>query len=307
MGYTKVEGDSLDLSKRKYQNDTYDKMNGILFENNSEYNRYAAIIYPTGGGKTFMSYGLIQYMVQNILGKNQDLHENKDKLRVLFVSPTNAINGQFKKKIKGQLEESVKNTELDTFCYATDKDRDFSGYDLIIFDEGHRGGAENWEELIKKIIEANPNAKILAMTATPERSDKNNPIDNIAEFVYGKENILSREQYMANEIYLEDALRDGLVVAPKNYDWDISLIGKPEFSSYLNELTASFKNIDSEKELTDEEKEQKKSEAIKPIMEAIEVDNEYGKNAAAKLKKLVKLNQIIENNKIDITGPVMRE
>ena len=307
MGYTKVEGDSWDLSTRKYQNDTYDKMNGILFENNSEYNRYAAIIYPTGGGKTFMSYGLIQYMVQNILGKNQDLHENKDKLRVLFVSPTNAINGQFKKKIKGQLEESVKNTELDTFCYATDKDRDFSGYDLIIFDEGHRGGAENWEELIKKIIEANPNAKILAMTATPERSDKNNPIDNIAEFVYGKENILSREQYMANEIYLEDALRDGLVVAPKNYDWDISLIGKPEFSSYLNELTASFKNIDSEKELTDEEKEQKKSEAIKPIMEAIEVDNEYGKNAAAKLKKLVKLNQIIENNKIDITGPVMRE
>ena len=30
MGYTKVEGDHLDLSGRKYQNDTYDKINRIL-------------------------------------------------------------------------------------------------------------------------------------------------------------------------------------------------------------------------------------------------------------------------------------
>lgn len=240
MRYTKVEGDNLDLSGRKYQNDTYDKINRILFENNSEYNRYTSVVFPTGGGKTYMSYGLIQYMVQNSLEEKQDLYKNRDKLRVLFVSPTNAINEQFEKKMKDELQESGKKVDLDAFCYATDNNKDFSGYDLIIFDEVHRSGAENWETLIKNIISANPNAKILAITATPERSDQNTPMDNIAEFVYGKENILSREQYMANEIYLEDALRDGLVVAPKNYDWDIALMGKPEFTNYLNQLTTSF-------------------------------------------------------------------
>ena len=307
MGYTKVEGDHLDLSGRKYQNDTYDKINGILFENNSEYNRYTATVIPTGGGKTYMSYGIIQYMVQNVLEEKQDLYKNKDKLRVLFVSPTNAINEQFEKKMKDELQESGKKVYLDTFCYATDKNKDFSGYDLIIFDEVHRSGAENWEELIKNIISANPNAKIFAITATPERSDQNTPMDNIAEFVYGKENIISRKQYMANEIYLEDALRDGLVVAPKNYDWDIALMGKPEFTNYLNQLTASFKNIDNKEELTDEEKEIQKSEIIKPIMDSFEINNEYGKNASIKLRNLIKFNQIIENNKIDINGPAMRE
>jgi len=108
-------------------------------------------------------------------------------------------------------------------------------------------------------------------------------MDNIAEFVYGKENILSREQYMANEIYLEDALRDGLVVAPKNYDWDIALMGKTEFTNYLNQLTTSFKNIDDKEELTEEEKEIQKSEIIEPIMDSFEINNEYGKNASIKL------------------------
>ena len=307
MGYTKVEGDHLDLSGRKYQNDTYNKINRILFENNSEYNRYTSVVFPTGGGKTYMSYGLIQYMVQNLLKDEKDLYKNKDKLKVLFVSPTNAINEQFEKKIKDELQESGKKVDLDTFCYATDKNKDFSGYDLIIFDEVHRSGAENWEELIKNIISANSNAKILAITATPERSDQNTPMDNIAEFVYGKENILSRKQYMANEIYLEDALRDGLVVAPKNYDWDIALMGKTEFTNYLNQLTASFKNIDNKEELTEEEKEIQKSEIIKPIMDSFEINNEYGKNASVKLRNLTKFSQIIENNKIDINGPAMRE
>lgn len=53
-----------------------------------------------------------------------------------------------------------------------------SGYDLIIFDEAHRMGAPDWSNGIEyKLFPANPNAKILGMTATPIRYDGINIVE----------------------------------------------------------------------------------------------------------------------------------
>ena len=46
--------------------------------------------------------------------------------------------------------------------------------DTIIYDEAHRIGAETWEIAVEELEERFPKAKEIAMTATPERTDKRN-------------------------------------------------------------------------------------------------------------------------------------
>lgn len=46
--------------------------------------------------------------------------------------------------------------------------------DIIIYDEAHRIGAETWEPAVDELEERFPKAKEIAMTATPERTDKRN-------------------------------------------------------------------------------------------------------------------------------------
>ena len=44
-------------------------------------------------------------------------------------------------------------------------------FDFIIFDEYHRLGGDKWGPNAKKLLENNPNAKVLGLTATPIRAD----------------------------------------------------------------------------------------------------------------------------------------
>lgn len=46
--------------------------------------------------------------------------------------------------------------------------------DIIILDEMHRVGAEKWGERVQSLLKLYPNAKVLGMTATPDRNDKDN-------------------------------------------------------------------------------------------------------------------------------------
>ena len=146
----------------KHQRKAYDLMKQGLQSSGR-----AAYVFPMGGGKSFLP---LKYM-----------QEYPDK-KVLFVSPNIGIINQFKKYISEYLLDGkrVTKTTFPNFRAVTyqkvalaQETTDLKP-DVIIFDEIHRMGAENWEPAIDKLIAANPNAQIIGMSATPERTDKRN-------------------------------------------------------------------------------------------------------------------------------------
>lgn len=146
----------------KHQKKAYALMKEALRKNGR-----AAYVFPMGCGKSFLP---LKYM-----------EEFPDK-KVLLVSPNIGIINQFKRYISTYLLNGKKSTrnELPNFRAITYQKIALAGTienlkpDVIIFDEIHRMGAENWEPAIDKLISANPNAEIIGMSATPERTDKRN-------------------------------------------------------------------------------------------------------------------------------------
>ena len=146
----------------KHQRKTYDLMKDALREGGR-----AAYVFPMGGGKSFLP---LKYM-----------EENPDK-KFLLVSPNIGIINQFKGYISKYLLDGKKATKrtFPNFRAITYQKVAFAQDvadlkpDVIIFDEIHRMGAENWEPAIDKLIVANPNAQIIGIIATPERTDKRN-------------------------------------------------------------------------------------------------------------------------------------
>ena len=204
------------IKLRDYQASALDKVNEI-----HQQKRYAATVLPTGAGKSFVAMSLMmQYKNGNIL----------------YFAPNTEILNQLKRHIaKNILEDENANIEeafphLKMFCYQglTRRDEELlESYDadLIIFDELHRTGATKWDGKIRNLIKGNPNAKILGITATPVRDvDKRNMAREIAEAT-GEYTIeeLKQKRYLASEIYLLDAMQDGIVVSPRVVTFDYSL------------------------------------------------------------------------------------
>ena len=146
----------------RHQERAYELMKKALEEQGR-----AAYVFPVGCGKSFP---VLKY-----------IEENPDK-RVLYVSPNIEIINQIKKYISNYIlnGEGVNKNTMPNFRAVTYQKialtRDIADIhpDIIVFDEIHRMGAEKWEQGIDSLIEANPSAKIIGMSATPERTDKRN-------------------------------------------------------------------------------------------------------------------------------------
>ena len=146
----------------KHQEKTYELMKEEL-----EKEGKAAYVYPTGTGKSFP---VLKYIEQH------------PEQRVLFVSPNVGIIEQMKKYISTYILDGGK-VDKKTFpnfrgityqkISLTEKMADMHP-DVIVFDEIHRMGAEKWEEGIDRLTQDYPEAKLIGMSATPERTDKRN-------------------------------------------------------------------------------------------------------------------------------------
>ena len=146
----------------KHQEKTYELMKEEL-----EKEGKAAYVYPTGTGKSFP---VLKYIEQH------------PEQRVLFVSPNVGIIEQMKKYISTYILDGGK-VDKKTFpnfrgityqkISLTEKMADMH-LDVIVFDEIHRMGAEKWEEGIDRLTQDYPEAKLIGMSATPERTDKRN-------------------------------------------------------------------------------------------------------------------------------------
>lgn len=154
----------------------------------------AAVVHPTGTGKSMIAFSLAQQMTHS---------------RFLWLSPS----------------EYIVRTQLDN-VHKADPDADFSHVqfmtyarlmllapeklkalkpDYIILDEFHRCGAEMWGEGVQRLLERYPQAKLVGLSATKIRY-LDHQRDMVEELFCG---------HIASEMTLGEAVVRGILPAPK--------------------------------------------------------------------------------------------
>lgn len=139
--------------------------------------------------------------------------------------------------------------------------------DIIIMDELHRTGAEKWGTKINTLIEKNPNAKILGLTATPDRMDDINVVDKLfgGKVVY--------------ELTLIEALRRGIVKSPVYVKCDYAL------GEYLEGIQSAIEECDDEQ--TKQELQEKYDKMRKIVENAEGIPELLEKNITKKNGKFI--------------------
>ena len=157
----------------------------------------AAIVHPTGTGKSYIAFKLIE--------------DNPEKV-VIWLSPSEYI-------FKTQLESLKRNdpdfplANVHFYTYAklmccTQAQLDEIAAQkpaYIILDEFHRAGAECWGESAVALLKLCPNTKLLGLTATNIRYLDNNR--DMAEELF--------DGHIASEMTLGEAVVRGILPAPK--------------------------------------------------------------------------------------------
>jgi len=176
---------------KKHNEEVYKKVEEMLNDAGK-----AAVVQPTGTGKTYVALRLIE----------------RTEGKTIFVAPTAHILNQVKETIEnarrnGELseEEYTRYQEVTYITYSSlmELSKIESGYENIILDEMHRCGAPEWGKGVQRLLESSNGAKVLGLTATPKRAVDNR---DMALEMFG-ENI-------ASEMTLEEAVAEGIIEAP---------------------------------------------------------------------------------------------
>ena len=242
-----IKNGQQELELQEHQQDAYNAVQKTYEQGNR-----AAVVIPTGCGKSFIALKLME--------------DNRDK-NILFLAPTIAIKNQMynyiAKYIVGEeptserpakkiAEEHFPNLKIrlyQTLLKVSDEKMEKYHADIIIMDELHRTGAEKWGEKVNTLLEKNPNAKILGLTATPERMDEQNVIDKLFE------------GNISYELTLVEALRRRILKSPQYVKCDYAL---GEYIEGLKEAIDSCSDEKTKSEL------QKKVEQMRRIVEEAE-------------------------------------
>ena len=153
----------------------------------------AAIIHPTGTGKSFIGFKLCE--------------DNPEK-RFLWLSPSEYI---FKtqlealKKASGYVPANIKFFTYAKLARMTDKEIEKINPNFIVLDEFHRAGARLWGESVQRLLKIHANAFILGLSATAIRY-LDNQRDMADELFDG---------CIASEMTLGEAIVRGILSAPK--------------------------------------------------------------------------------------------
>lgn len=306
---------------RDYQENTTNNIREIFSRGDDSYNRFAGVVLPTGGGKSFVAIEEILEVYNDENGKISFKEPNEiaslDRTKqindtpILYIAPSHEILSQIKLHIvknvllninglenmsvseinsmikedfpylnfqgmdsevtdsssasekknailrqisPEQITEMVKKAfpGLDLKCYAGVKENgepvdsdelltevDGDKYSLIVLDEAHRTGSTTWGKNIENLIKGTKKSKILAITATPKRTDsaQKDMMQELAQMIYG-ETVLP-DVYMASEIVVLDAMRDGIVTSPEIIDFPPALINSEEYKTLREKYSSS--------------------------------------------------------------------
>ena len=255
------------ISLREYQQDAIDKTEKLYEEK-----RYASVILPTGGGKTYVAltemlrYGKTAEEIEkeeNQIELGEIAYKRNDK-KMLYLAPSNEILEQTKDRIienihgkKGITRKSKDEIIAEVFPnlrFATyqslitkaGKETLKTQYDFMIFDELHRTGAEKWEKSLDKLIENQPEeTKVLGITATPTRdADDRNMSDELARKLGYTAEEINTGKHIATKIELKEAIQLGMVVNPKVVSCEYNLLT----DGSMENLAEQINDIKDEKE-----------------------------------------------------------
>ena len=230
LGCNQIKNTEIKL--KTYQREAIENINEA-YKNH----KFTSVILPTGTGKSYVALSEMHYIEKEI----SKLEENKHA-KILYLAPNDYILNQLKRIIVKNYRESypfsysdediVKNAfpnlSLYTYQYLTNGTNSDeiinSEYDLIVFDELHRTGASEWQKNIEKLLENQP-AKVLGITATPERDmDKRDMSEIFAKkYGYTDDEILD-EKHLSYNMDLLEAIERGIIHSPNVVNCEYSLI-----------------------------------------------------------------------------------
>lgn len=148
-------------------------------------------------------------------------------------------------QVEKLVEDAFPNINFTTYQaleQASDKEIAEMKADFIIFDEAHRAGAEKWWPKVKNII-SKTQAKVLAITATPERDvDEKDMMRDLAllpESGYTVREVRNKEYYAGNMPLLK-AIEGGHITPPDVVHFNCKLDETPEFEAAVRAYIKSF-------------------------------------------------------------------
>lgn len=174
-----------------------------------ETHRKVAVVQPCGTGKSYVGGAIASHFK-----------------KVLVVAPNDYV--------LGQAVATTPHADTATYSYLAICNDMPTGYDLIWFDELHRIGAPTWMGGVDRLIEANPDAKILGTTATPERALEQR--DMADEFFDGD---------VVSSMTLTDAWVDHVLRVPKYVIGVVSMDSTQ--SDYAERISKSTRINESQK------------------------------------------------------------
>ena len=297
LGYYDVKGTGIEL--RDYQQDAVNKADEIYKEK-----RYASIILPTGGGKTYVALTeMLQYgktaeeiaIEENQIELGKIAYKTNNK-KMLYLAPSNEILEQTKDRIienirgkvgtTGKSKDEIITEVFPNLQFATyqslitkvGKETLKKQYDFMIFDELHRTGAEKWEKSLDKLIENQPEeTKVLGITATPTRDvDDRNMSDEIAKKLGYTDEEIRAEKHIAAKIELKEAIQLGMVVNPKVVSCEYNLLTDGSMENLAEQINEIEDENERKKKLEQYDKLRKNLESAEGIPEILKQNVKKG-------------------------------
>lgn len=215
-------------------------------------NRSGIVVMPTGSGKTFTAVNWLltqgvangyrvlwlvhrQELVEqtyNEFVKQSPILRNAgiNKLRILPVSGRHAhMSTAYKSDIYVCSIASVANKYgyrfIDRMLGAQGKRKL-----IVVIDEAHHGVASNYQKVLNRITNLNPNRVLLGLTATPKRMTEydQKKLQTLFRINYNIEHNVGTKGYVY-EITLKDLIASRFLAVPKYVPIDTQLIGEVEF------------------------------------------------------------------------------
>lgn len=227
---------SEEVSLLPHNEEAYEKLVKGLEEK-----QFVSVNHATGTGKSFI---MLKYLLAN-----------KDK-KILYLAPTYAILDQLVNEHLEELNIPKKSfASLNTLIYSNLLKLDVKElarqYDIIVLDEYHRCGAEQWglkiDELISTIKSENLATKVIGTTATEIRYLDNERNMNEALF----------DGNCVSELRLADAILQGILPVP------VYVNASYELNDYLLSIESRIKRS----HLTEEKKDEILANLYKLISE----------------------------------------
>lgn len=203
-----------DIKLFPHNQDTYNKIQEQWKMSNK-----VATVQATGTGKTY----LILKCLYNIPNENK-----------LVLAPSNYILEQTQNEAGEAIPNTILMTYADLAVNTEDKIQNINP-SLIVFDEFHRCGAEQWGNGVQKLLDKFPNAKILGTSATNIRFLDNNR--DMAEELF--------DGNIVNNLSLPQAIVKKILPMPKYIS---ALYTFENEVSNLKDKVNNSKNTDEEKE-----------------------------------------------------------